>query len=89
MVTYAAHGGGKREEIQTERETVTNDRSFVGGGVIHIQFPPPSVTLSVFVAGEMDHLRTHTHTHTHTLYIFLSLSDSLSVTTLEAFVLAA
>lgn len=58
MVTYAAHGGenGKRFRL---RETVTNGRSFVGGGVIHIQFPPPSVTLSVFVAGEMDHLHTH------------------------------
>jgi len=45
----------------------------VDGGVIHIQFPPPSVTLSVFVTGEMDHLQTHSlslsHTHTQILKV--------------------
>lgn len=33
----------------------------MGGEVIHIQFPPPCVTLSVFVITEMDHQQTHIH----------------------------
>lgn len=85
MATFTAHGEEDGANADRLRETVTNDRSWWVEGVIHIQFPPPSVTLSAFVVGEMDHLQTHSpsffipHTDTHT--------DSLSVTNL--FVLAA
>lgn len=46
-------------EMDSERLWLT--AGVCGWRVIHIQFPPPSVTPSVFVVAEMDHRQTHTH----------------------------
>lgn len=56
----------QRSELRIPRETagegdaVTNDRGLWLEGVIHIQFPPPSVTLSVFVIAATDRRRPQT-----------------------------